>query len=70
MSEIHPAPYSTEVADPTCAKCDGSMVLKRLSAGKFNSYIGKFECNTCGHAMTEPIKLRSISSPPLTAPAV
>jgi hypothetical protein len=70
MSEVHPAPYSTEIAYPTCAKCHASMVLKRLSAGKFNSYIGKFECNTCGRTMTETIKLRSISSPPLTAPAV
>lgn len=43
------------------------MALRRLSTGKFDSYVGKFECGTCGRIVREVMKLESISSPPLAS---
>jgi hypothetical protein len=61
MSDLqHP---SFEVL-PECVKCRMPMALKRLRAGRSFSYLGKFECETCGRTITEDIELRFGSSPP------
>jgi hypothetical protein len=42
------------------------MALKRLRAGRF-SYVGNFECETCGRIVTEAIKVAVNSSPALAS---
>ena len=66
MTHTQQAPAQKEVV-PICRKCRSPMVLRRLHTGKLNSYIGKFECGTCGRVVREAIKLEAISSPPLAS---
>ena len=52
---------------PTCTKCRVPLALKRLRAGRSFSYVGTFECETCGRSVTEAIKLGVSSSPTLAS---
>ena len=63
-----PASRAIEVL-PTCTKCRVPMALKRLRAGRSFSYVGNFECETCGRIVSEAIKLRVTSSPALASTA-
>ena len=65
-SDLQHASHTIEVL-PTCAKCRVPMALKRFRAGRSFSYVGKFECETCGRTATKDIELRFTSSP-LPAP--
>ena len=67
MSDHQPASRAIEVL-PTCTKCRVPLALKRLRAGRSFSYVGTFECETCGRIVTEAIKLRATSSPNLASP--
>ena len=66
MSDHQPASRAIEVL-PTCTKCRVPMALKRLRAGRSVSYVGNFECETCGRSVTEAIKLQVASSPALAS---
>jgi hypothetical protein len=66
MSDHQPASHAIEVL-PTCTKCRVPMALKRLRAGRSFSYVGNFECETCGRIVTEAIKLRVTSGPALAS---
>ena len=66
MSDHQPASRAIEVL-PTCTKCRVPLALKRLRAVRSFSYMGTFECETCGRIVTEAIKLRVTSSPPLAS---
>jgi hypothetical protein len=65
MSDHQLALHAVEVL-PTCKKCRMPMALKRLRAGSF-SYVGNFECETCGRTATEAIKLGVATSPALAS---
>jgi hypothetical protein len=64
MSDIHPATYNNDVVHPTCKKCGAPMALRRLRASRFDYYVGKFECDTCGRMATAVAKFQSMSIAP------
>jgi hypothetical protein len=66
MSDHHPASHAIEVLS-SGTKCRVPIALKQLRAGRSSSYVGKFECETCGRRVTEAVKLRVTSSPILAS---
>ena len=66
MSDHQPVSHAIEVL-PTCTKCRVPMALKRLRTGRSFSYVGNFECETCGRIVTEAIKLRVTSGSALAS---
>jgi hypothetical protein len=66
MAEVHQVSHLSEVV-PICRKCQAPMALKRLRAGRYFSYLGKFECAACHRTVIQEIELQLTSSPPLAS---
>jgi hypothetical protein len=64
MSDIHPATYNNDVVHPACKKCGTPMTLRRLRASRFDYYVGKFGCDTCGRMTTAVAKFESVPIAP------